>query len=121
MTKDPTFEPAELVIGGRRVPAHATARIPLVDPATEEVFGSIVDGDEQDVDAAVQAAQAAAADWAARTPGERADHLNRLASELEKRAEDLAQLITKQNGLPISITRASVSARSVIACPGFRI
>ncbi len=110
MTENNRYEPDTLVIGGRQQRAHSEARIPLVNPATEEEFGSIVDGDEVDIDNAVRAAEAAAADWAARTPAERAEYILKLADVLEERAEDLAQLITQENGLPISITRAHQAA-----------
>ncbi|ALJ19235.1 aldehyde dehydrogenase [Microbacterium sp. No. 7] len=110
MTNTINLDPTHLVIGGEARPAHSTARIPLVNPATEEQFGSAVDGDAQDVDAAVRAAQEAAPAWAALTPVERAGHLLRLADELEARAEDIAQLLTKENGLPISIARGHLAA-----------
>ncbi|MFT4030534.1 MAG: aldehyde dehydrogenase family protein [Protaetiibacter sp.] len=104
------LNPTELVLGGARQPAHSTARIPLVNPATQEQFGSAIDGDAQDVDAAVRAAEAAAPAWAALTPAQRAEFVIRLADELDKRAEEIAQLLTKENGLPISVARGHMAA-----------
>ncbi|WP_426518137.1 aldehyde dehydrogenase [Diaminobutyricibacter sp. McL0618] len=110
MTDENTHNPTDLYIGGRLQAAHSTARIPLVNPATEEPIGSIVDGDEVDVDVAVRAAGTAADGWAALAPAERAQYLLKLADALEERAEELSQLVTLQNGTPINVTRAHHSA-----------
>jgi aldehyde dehydrogenase (NAD+) len=96
-------------IGGRAVPAHATARLPVVNPATEQTWATIADGDAIDVDAAVRAAEAAGAGWAAVPPLERAEYLRRLATEFERRIDETAELVTRQNGTPISISRAMQS------------
>ena len=94
------------VIDGARRPAHSAARIPVVDPATEETFATIVDGDPADVDAAVTAAARAADSWARTAPAERAEHLRRLADAFEKRSDEMSALVTSQNGTPISVSRA---------------
>ncbi|MDA3624098.1 aldehyde dehydrogenase [Saccharopolyspora sp. WRP15-2] len=91
--------------GGFRV-AHSAARIPVINPATEEPFASVVDGDAADIDAAVRAADAAAERWAATAPAERAEHLRRLADAYEARVDEIAELVTRQNGTPISLSRA---------------
>ncbi|WP_436838583.1 aldehyde dehydrogenase [Nocardia nova] len=93
-------------IGGQSARSHSSARIPVVNPATEETFATIADGDAADVDAAVRAAEAAGGDWAALPPAERAEHLRRLADEFERRIDEMAELVTRQNGTPISISRA---------------
>ncbi|MEV6699521.1 aldehyde dehydrogenase [Streptomyces sp. NPDC051453] len=95
-------------IGGAFVPAGSTNRIPVVNPATEETIASIVDGDAADVDAAVQSAHAAEADWASTAPTQRAEYLRRLADGYEARADEIAELVTRQNGTPISVSRAMV-------------
>ncbi|MEV6062889.1 aldehyde dehydrogenase [Nocardia asteroides] len=96
-------------IGGRSHPAHSNSRLAVVNPATEESFGSIVDGDAADVDAAVRAAAEAGPAWAATDPAERAELLRALADGFAERAEEISQLVTRQNGSPISIARAMQS------------
>ncbi|MBB4158227.1 aldehyde dehydrogenase [Streptomyces cinereoruber] len=93
-------------IDGSFRPSHSRERIPVVDPATEETFATIVDGDAADIDAAVRAAAAAGSDWAALEPSERAGHLRQLADAFEGRAEEMSRLVTRQNGTPISVSRA---------------
>ena len=43
-------------------------RFDVINPATEEVLASVASADIADADAALDAAEAAMADWAARTP-----------------------------------------------------
>ncbi|GEM31275.1 aldehyde dehydrogenase [Nocardia neocaledoniensis NBRC 108232] len=96
-------------LDGRLCPAHASESLDVIDPATEETFGSVVDGDAADVDAAVRSATSAGAAWAATDPAERAELLRALADGFDKRAEEISQLVTRQNGSPISIARAMQS------------
>lgn len=96
-------------VGGRFRPARSSARIPVVDPATEKPFASVVDGDPSDVEEAVAAATDAAAGWGACEPAERGDVLRRLADAFEDRQDEIAALVTRQNGTPISISRAMQS------------
>lgn len=70
-------------VGGEYRAAHSAETISVVNPSTEEVFASIVDGDSSDIDAAVQVADAAGVTWAATPPSERAASLRRLADTYE--------------------------------------
>jgi acyl-CoA reductase-like NAD-dependent aldehyde dehydrogenase len=93
-----------LFIGGRLRPAHSAARLPVINPATEEAFASIPDADATDVDDAVNAAARAFRDsgWAQLAPAERASYLRRLAELIEGRADELGALVTAQNGMPLA-------------------
>lgn len=92
-------------VDGRFVPAHAPTRIEVVNPATEQVIGAIPDGTDRDVDAAVRAADRAAAQWGMTSSDERASVLDRLADAVEARANVLPALVSAQNGMPISMSR----------------
>jgi aldehyde dehydrogenase (NAD+) len=76
------------------------ARIDLTNPATEEVFGSIVDSGAEDVDRAVRSARAALPAWAATTPAERSAVLSAIADGYEARAEEIGSLVALQNASP---------------------
>jgi acyl-CoA reductase-like NAD-dependent aldehyde dehydrogenase len=93
-----------LFIGGRLRPAHSAARIPVINPATEEAFAAIPDADAVDVDDAVHAAVQAFRDsgWAQLHPAERAPYLRRLAELVEDRGEELGRLVTAENGMPLA-------------------
>jgi succinate-semialdehyde dehydrogenase/glutarate-semialdehyde dehydrogenase len=51
--------PRDVFLGGRWVPAADRNRIPVVNPATEEVLTEVADAGEQDARAALEAAQRA--------------------------------------------------------------
>jgi aldehyde dehydrogenase (NAD+) len=96
--------------GGRFVPAHASAVHAVINPATEEPIGTVPVGDQEDVSRAVGAARAALRDpgWSRTTGAERAWMLRRLADLLEAHRDDLAPLLTRENGLAIGSSRVSV-------------
>lgn len=97
----------DLFIGGEWVKSRSGAFIDVTDPATEEVWARVPAADEADIDAAVQAASSAFNGTAWRTIGAhaRAEYMRRLADEFEARSEQLAQIITSENGTPISESR----------------
>lgn len=106
----------DLFIGGQWVRASSPARTEVVDPATEEVWGSVPDADAQDVDATVAAARTAfdSGVWSRLRPSERAELLLRIADEVEKRAQPLALTNTRENGSPIAETAgAAANAASI--------
>jgi aldehyde dehydrogenase (NAD+) len=93
-------------IGGEWVRPSSAARIDVVSASTEEAIGSVPEAQEADVDAAVAAARRAFDDpggWSQQEPAQRAAAIERLAAALEARAEEMAQRVSAQNGMPISI------------------
>jgi len=89
-----------LFIEGEFVSAKSSARVGLVNPATEEVVGHVPDANEQDIDLAVSAAQRALPAWRATSPTERARLLDALTDGIEARAAEMDALLTKENGAP---------------------
>jgi len=102
---------ADLYVDGRWRPAGSAARIDVVDPATEEAWGSAPSAGTADVDAALAAADRAfrTGPWPRLTPSERAGYLLRLADEVVERAGDMAATITRENGSPIAETRGAAT------------
>ncbi len=92
-----------LYIGGEWVQPAGSDRFEVVNPATEEVIGSAPEGVEADMDRAVAAARAAleGGPWASMPAAERAEIMARLHDLINTNAEDLANLITAENGSPI--------------------
>lgn len=75
------------------------------EPATGEVYSRIPDSDEQDVEAAVQAAQAAFPSWSRMPTKERAAILLRLSQLITDNLERLAQAESTDNGKPVTLAR----------------
>jgi aldehyde dehydrogenase (NAD+) len=97
-----------LFIGGQWVPPSSAHRITAIDASTEEAIGSVPEAQELDVDAAVLAARRAFVDpsgWARWSPADRATAMERLADILERRAEDVVQCVSAQNGMPVAVAR----------------
>lgn len=97
-------------IGGDYVTATSDSAFNLIDPATEEVYGSSPVSATGDVDAAFTAAAAAFETWSETTPSERQLALFRIADAIEQRAEEFADLESKDTGKP----RASLVADEIM-------
>jgi aldehyde dehydrogenase (NAD+) len=99
----------ELFIGGQWVRGGGTGRIDVINPSTEAHIGSIPMATTADVDRAVQAARNAFTDphgWATWTNAERAIVMRRFADAVEKRGTEIAETVSKQNGMPIGTSTA---------------
>ena len=99
---------ATLFIGGTWVKPSSNAVIKITSASSEQLIGTVPEAQNADVDAAVAAARRAFDEpggWASWEPARRAAALERLAVELEKRSEEMAQRVSAQNGMPISIAR----------------
>lgn len=88
----------DLYIDGSWRPAASGDRFDVINPATEEVLASVADAGIPEAEAALDAAQAAFADWAGRKPRERAEVLRRAWELMTARLDDFARLITLENG-----------------------
>jgi succinate-semialdehyde dehydrogenase/glutarate-semialdehyde dehydrogenase len=80
----------------------------ITNPATGEVIGTIADGAAPDAEAAIVAADAAFASWSKATAYERADILYKAWQLMNERAEELAALMTNEQGKPLKASRAEV-------------
>ncbi len=87
-------------INGEYVSAKSDASFEVIDPATEERYASSPVSGEADVDAAFVAAAAAFETWGETTPAERQLALFRIADAIEARAEEFADLESKDTGKP---------------------
>ena len=96
------------LVDGERVGARSGATLDVVNPATNEVIGTIPRCDERDVEAAVAAAKRAAPGWRATEPQLRAAALLAFADAVEERGEELAQLDSLDNGSPLHEMRNDI-------------
>ena len=93
----------QLYINGEFVAPQAAATLDVLDPATSEVLGRIPDASPADVDRAVKAARTAFDEgpWKDATAQERGRILLKLANIVRDRADELAELETRNTGKPI--------------------
>jgi betaine-aldehyde dehydrogenase len=93
-----------LYIDGRFVDACTTETLDVLNPATQQVLARVPSGGAEDVARAVAAARRAfdSGPWRDVTAQERGRILFRLADTVRRRAAELAELETLNNGKPIA-------------------
>jgi malonate-semialdehyde dehydrogenase (acetylating) / methylmalonate-semialdehyde dehydrogenase len=96
------------LIGGRWLAPTSSAGIELVNPATGEPLGNAPAGSADEVDAAVRAGHAAFPAWRATPAGDRIQFLFKLKNLLEEHFDELASLITIENGKTLAESRAEL-------------
>jgi len=97
-----------LFIDGKWVEAASGRTFNAVNPATGEVLGQVADGRSEDTRAAIDAAAAAFPDWSARTAYARAALLAEAHRLMLERQDELAQVMTKEQGKPLRMARNEV-------------
>ncbi len=80
----------------------------VTDPATGKVVGEVADGGAADARAAIDAAAAAFDGWAALTAYQRSEKLYAAWQLMQDRREDLAKMMTSEQGKPIRAARNEV-------------
>ncbi|MCX2932904.1 gamma-aminobutyraldehyde dehydrogenase [Mycobacterium sp. CVI_P3] len=93
-------------INGDLVDSVSGATMPLVAPSTGEKYGTAPISNEQDIDNAYAAADAAFADWKRTTPSQRQKALLAFADDVEKHADDLVAAEGRNTGKPNHVTLA---------------
>lgn len=89
------------IIGGQRRQASDYSEVR--NPAnTDEVVGLAPNGTAEDLDDAIAAAQKAQARWRHASDSERAEACTAIAGKLGEHAEELAELLTKEQGKPLN-------------------
>jgi len=92
------MEFTDLYINGTWKKPASGERFDVINPANEEVLASVASADIADADAALDAAEAAMKDWAARTPRARAEVLRKAWELMTARLDEFAHLMTLENG-----------------------
>jgi aminomuconate-semialdehyde/2-hydroxymuconate-6-semialdehyde dehydrogenase len=92
-------------IWGRDVAPVGGAYLDDFEPATGRVMARIPDSGPEDIDQAVAAARAAFPDWSGLSVAERAERLEALSGLIERDAERLAELESRDTGKPLKLAR----------------
>jgi succinate-semialdehyde dehydrogenase/glutarate-semialdehyde dehydrogenase len=100
--------PTQLYIGGEWRDASDGASFAVENPATGETLATVASGTIEDAIAAVDAAQAAFADWAGRSPRERGEILRKAYELIVADKERFAALITLENGKALPDSRGEI-------------
>ncbi len=107
--KRPDLFRSAILIGGEWVKdSSAGEPIAVVDPATGRLLGTVPNAGRAETARAIEAADAAFPAWREKTAAERADHLRRLAQLITDNKEDLARILTAEQGKPLAEARGEV-------------
>lgn len=103
--------PKKLLIDGGWADALTGETFIAINPATGKKLGSAAAGDQADVDLAVRAARRAleSAEWSGMSPHARSRLLLRIAQVVEDNHEELAQIESLNNGVPLTVGRAMMA------------
>src|SRR5580692_921403 len=96
------------LVGGKWITSTSPAGIELLNPATGETLGNSPSGSAAEVDAAVQAAHIAFASWRSVPAADRVQYLFKLKALLEQHLDELASLITIENGKTLAESKGEL-------------
>ena len=109
-----------LLIDGE--PASAPSSLDVINPATGQVFARCPAAGRDELDRAVAGARRAFPSWRDLSYAQRADHIRRFCDSLKQHQDELARLLTMEQGKPLSqakdeITRAATQSEGLTKIP----
>ena len=109
-----TYPSVQLLIDNQWVDATGGKTIDVQNPATGQVIGTVAHASLADLDRALAAAQKGFEVWRNTSVYERAALMRRAAALLRERADDIARLLTQEQGKPLAEARVEVNAGAEI-------
>jgi succinate-semialdehyde dehydrogenase/glutarate-semialdehyde dehydrogenase len=106
---DPTLLRSHCLINGQWANGDDGSVIEVTDPASGDVLGSVPSMGAAETRRAIEAAARALSDWRARTAAERAAVLKKWHDLLMANQEDLAILMTAEQGKPLVESRGEIA------------
>lgn len=96
------------LIGGEWIAGASGEVVDVIDPANQAVLGTVPDMGTAETRAAIEAANAAFGPWKKKTHAERAAVLERWHALMIENLEDLAVLVTMEQGKPLEEARGEI-------------
>ncbi|QGZ66640.1 NAD-dependent succinate-semialdehyde dehydrogenase [Paraburkholderia acidisoli] len=109
-----TYQDTQLFINGEWLDGEGGASIDVVSPATGEKIGKVARASVNDLERAVQAAQAGFAKWRKVPANERAALMRKAAGIIRERVEPIARLMTQEQGKPLAEAKIEVASAADI-------
>lgn len=98
-----------LYINGEWQQARSGKTVPVKNPATGEVIQEVAYGGEQETRQAIASAKEAFAGWKEKTGKERGAYLDRIAENMRKAQDAIAETMTLEMGKPLSEAKGEVA------------
>ena len=107
--KDPKLFRQQCYVNGEWVDADKRGTIPVNNPADNSILGTVPKMGAAETQRAIEAAERALPAWRAKTAKERATILRKLFDLMMANQEDLAQLMTAEQGKPLAESRGEIA------------
>ncbi|BFM17934.1 aldehyde dehydrogenase family protein [Maricurvus nonylphenolicus] len=101
------------LINGELLPGEGT--FDVINPANEEVVGGAPENTLYDLDAAVSAASNAFPAWSSISVQDRSEYLQKIKDIIEENCDELAELVTLEQGKPLVEARNEVERSALLA------
>ncbi len=105
---DPALLRTQLYVGGAWTAGSGGETAPVTDPATGATLADVAEGTREDAKRAIDAAAAALPVWSGKTAKERAGLMRRWYELIVEHADDLAVLLTAEQGKPLAEARGEI-------------
>src|SRR5438093_11972090 len=92
--------PKPMYLNGEWVFAEGGATFDVINPADQSTVASVANGAAPEIERAVQAAHAAFREWSLLAPKDRGRILLAIQDLMEARRDELARIVTLDNGKP---------------------
>lgn len=109
-----TYPNTQLLIANEWVDAQGGKTLDVLNPATGKTIGTVAHAAIADLDRALAAAQKGFEVWRDTSVYERAAVMRRAAALLRERAEEIARLLTQEQGKPLGEAKVEVNAGAEI-------
>ena len=106
---DPTLLRQQACIGGQWCAADSAQSIAVHNPATAECLGTVPNMGAAETQRAINAAHAALPDWRSKTAAQRGQILRRWFELIIQHQDDLALLMTLEQGKPLAEARGEIA------------
>jgi len=92
-----------IYVDGAWIPSTGSGTLPITNPFTEEIIGTVPEGTAEDVDKAATAADRAFEEWSQTSLDDRVKYCTRIAEGLQARQQEIALSAATEMGAPWQI------------------
>jgi succinate-semialdehyde dehydrogenase/glutarate-semialdehyde dehydrogenase len=107
--RDPSLLATNAFVGGEWIESDDAARFPVVNPATHKAIANVASCGKWETRRAIEFAARAQKDWKLRTAKERSAVLRTWFELIMANQEDLARMLTAEQGKPLGEARAEIA------------
>jgi len=100
-------------INGEFVKSESNKYIDVIEPATGETYGRVVDSNQNDVYKAIDAANNSFLEWSSLSIKKRAEYLNQIADAIENNIDEFAEYESRDTGKPEKLAKQMDIPRAI--------